>query len=65
MRYKVSTLEFNTFEEVVQWAWDEMKIELMEDRSTITEEDRQVACSELSEYVNYIDQMESSATYSS
>jgi hypothetical protein len=44
-RYKVGAVEFDTFDQVIQWAWDNYKI--CEFPDTITEEQEQRACREL------------------
>lgn len=58
MKYKVLNIEFDDFQEVVQWAWDELKIELVEG-SIQNEDDRALACRELEEVVSYVDHMDS------
>lgn len=50
-KYKVLDKEFETFEEVIKWAWDEHKIETDPDAdvSKMTEETKLQACVELVE----------------
>ena len=43
--YKVGNIEFKTFKEVNQWAWDTHKI--CEFEAPTTEEERQESCREL------------------
>lgn len=49
-KYKILSHEFNTFEDVVRWAFDEHKIEFFPDDDKIkamTEEDLQACVGEL------------------
>jgi hypothetical protein len=50
--YKVCDEEFAMFKEVVQWAWDSHKIELVDEDDIVTEEDKQDACHQLSDMIH-------------
>jgi len=45
--YKVGDKEFDTFEEVVDHAWNESKYDLYEEADLMSELDRKIACQEL------------------
>ena len=47
MLYKVGNKEFNTFEEVVTWAWNEYKIEFYDHDNDMGEIDKECACAQL------------------
>jgi len=48
--FKVNDQTFDTFEQVVEWAWETHKIDF-ESVEELTEEDKQQACVELSQLV--------------
>jgi hypothetical protein len=47
--YKVADKEFNTFQEVIEYAWNEHKISFEGDEAAMMEDDRQDACGILTE----------------
>jgi hypothetical protein len=44
--YKVRTKEFDTFDEVISWAWSELKVSF-EGEGNLSEEQRRDACEQL------------------
>ena len=50
MRYRVKDTEFDTFEEVILWAWNTHKLDFtFEDK--MTEEKKQEACKDLETFL--------------
>jgi hypothetical protein len=55
MSYEVHGLEYETFEEVVEYAWDEFKIDIEADFTKFSEEEKQRACKVLTTMLEYED----------